>query len=152
MWTRWFSHATMCPKDEGMTHSVGPLQFAPTGAVWSRSALVAHAYLSQNLGFYNIYRGPWKWFPHCLFYLLSLLTTIWLLDDSDTDSAYDSVLAWWQQKCKNILYFTGQNTWSLFFNKNYMFIHQRQLESMKLLWIWHIESMYLQWIWHVESM
>ena len=34
----------------GMANSVDPDQTAPLGAVWSGSALFAHAYLSENLG------------------------------------------------------------------------------------------------------
>ena len=35
---------------DGMANSVDPDQTAPLGAVWSGSALFAHAYLSENLG------------------------------------------------------------------------------------------------------
>ena len=35
---------------DGMANSVDPDQTAPTGAVWSGSALFAQAYLSENLG------------------------------------------------------------------------------------------------------
>ena len=43
----------MCLKDvDGMTNSVDPDQIATAiRAVWSGSALFAHAYLSQNLEF-----------------------------------------------------------------------------------------------------
>ena len=41
----------MSPNDaDGMANSVDPDQTAPLGAVWSRSALFAQAYLSENLG------------------------------------------------------------------------------------------------------
>ena len=41
----------MSPNDtDRMANSVDPDQTAPLGAVWSRSALFAQAYLSENLG------------------------------------------------------------------------------------------------------
>ena len=41
----------MHPKDAaGIANSVDPDQTVPLGAVWSRSALFAQAYLSKNLG------------------------------------------------------------------------------------------------------
>ena len=41
----------MSPNDaDGMANSVDPDQTAPLGAVWSGSALIAQAYLSENLG------------------------------------------------------------------------------------------------------
>ena len=47
----WLYHAVMSPNDaDGMANSVDPDQTAPLAAVWSGSALFAHAYLSENLG------------------------------------------------------------------------------------------------------
>ena len=41
----------MSPNDtDGMANSVDPDHIAPLKAVWSRSALFAQAYLSENLG------------------------------------------------------------------------------------------------------
>ena len=44
-------HRVMSPNDaDRMANSVDPDQTAPVGAVWSGSALIAQAYLSENLG------------------------------------------------------------------------------------------------------
>ena len=41
----------MSPNDaDGMANRVDPDLTAPLGAVWSRSALFAQAYVSENLG------------------------------------------------------------------------------------------------------
>ena len=51
IWTMWFYHRVMGPNDaDGMANSVDPDQTAPLGTVWSGSALLAQAYLSENLG------------------------------------------------------------------------------------------------------
>ena len=55
IWTMWLSHRVMSPVDaDGIANSVDPDQTAPVGAVWSRSALFAQAYLFENLGSYSL--------------------------------------------------------------------------------------------------
>ena len=45
------------PKDaDKMANSVDPDQTAPTGAVWSESALFVQTYLSQYTNFYSNYK------------------------------------------------------------------------------------------------
>ena len=50
-WTVWFYNTVMHPKDKAMGNSVGPGKTALEGAIWSKSALFANAYLPQTLGF-----------------------------------------------------------------------------------------------------
>ena len=57
----------MHPKDaERIVNSVDPDQTATQGAVWSRSALFAKIYLSENLGSLQY---PKRWLPEALYYL-----------------------------------------------------------------------------------
>ena len=45
----WLYNRVISPNDaDGMANSVDPDQTAPLGAIWSRSALFAQAYLSEN--------------------------------------------------------------------------------------------------------
>ena len=54
----------MSPNDAGgKANSVDPDQTAPLGAVWSGSALLAQAYLSENLGslrYYNLFLSHYR--------------------------------------------------------------------------------------------
>ena len=51
IWTMWLCHRVMSPNNaDRMANSVDPVQTAPSGAVWSGSALIALACLSENLG------------------------------------------------------------------------------------------------------
>ena len=49
--TKWQNQRVFCPKYvDGMANGEDPDQTAPLGAVWSRSALFALTYMSENLG------------------------------------------------------------------------------------------------------
>ena len=58
-WTTRLYHRVMLLKDaDGIANNVDPDQTAPLGAVWSRSALFAQAYLSKNLGSLRYCKNP----------------------------------------------------------------------------------------------
>ena len=65
----------MSPNDaDRMANSVDPDQTAPVGAVWSRSALFAQTYLSENVGSLRyIFKFYGSGIYYCDFYLVYTL-------------------------------------------------------------------------------